>query len=53
MVERCHRTASGTIHYWVSGKAAPDVPTLVFLPGLFPERKKEKSGTGEEPEKTE
>lgn len=26
---------------------------LVFLPGLFPERKKEKSGTGEEPEKTE
>ena len=34
MVERCHRTASGTIHYWVSGKAAPDVPALVFLPGL-------------------
>lgn len=26
---------------------------LVFLPDLFPERKKEKSGTGEEPEKTE
>ena len=26
---------------------------LVFLPDLFPERKKEKSGTGEAPEKTE
>ena len=37
MVERCHRTASGTIHYWVSGKrvgTCPHVPTLVFLPGL-------------------
>ena len=37
MVERCHRTASGTIHYWASGKrvgTCPHVPTLVFLPGL-------------------
>ena len=34
MIEKTYETSCGSIHYWVSKKAAESAPALVFLPGL-------------------
>ena len=34
MMEKRHKTASGTIYYWISNEIDPNGVSLVFLPGL-------------------
>jgi len=34
MERKTYQTSCGPIRYWLGGKAEPDIPELVFLPGL-------------------